>query len=154
MGALTQIFGTVFGKLNELQRQRMQDAEKLMENRERERDEARAEVAELKQENARLRQRLAALPQQQEQVKPDVLPAETVKVLRYIVQHKEAAAIEEIAHACRIDVPKAKYHVDGLVKRKFVYAHLNMRYPPVYSALPDGRAYIFEVADDAASASG
>lgn len=151
MGAILDMFGSIFGALNQHQRERIEDAERLLENRERERDEARAEVEKLKGEVKTLRARLAQCEPQQ----PETLPAEAVKILRFLVQQNESTLkIETIARACLLETPKAQYHIDGLARRQFIYTHLNMIRPTEYSASTKGRAYLFEVVDGAANAQG
>ncbi len=132
---IIDILGNLSGKLNQHQRQRIEDAEHLLEKIQKENEDLRAE-------NDELRGRLRTYEEQEKQRSGDMDEGD-VTVLRLVVT-SPGVLTKEVTRMLHIDEPRAQYHLDRLVDRDFISVDSYLEGTAVHYPEAAGRAYLFD----------
>lgn len=139
IGSIFGILGNLAGKLNQHQRQRIEDAEALLARTTKENEELRIQVSTLEIESDRLQKQIA----QHQQVDPEI-PVPQVILLRRLVKVGSQDS-QDLAIETQMEHPVTLYHLEKLESRDLVW-HDNSYVDGTdrWEATPKGRAYLIE----------
>lgn len=138
---ILDILGGMAAGLNQHQRQRIEDAEALLDRTIKDNQELRIQLTALEHENAELKGQLRATNQPS---RPAV-HAEAIPLLRRLVQDSQSVDIEDLESWTRLQRPKLLYHLDKLSSLDLVCPDSSwIDGSDRWEATTAGRAYIIE----------